>query len=456
MGGVVRLVLTVSPMHARRHPWMHLDTCRRVSARQQGCRRARWGAVVLRSTREDDHAGVGLVTNMSTRRTYCSNMYILCSNSYMFGGHAYDAYMWTNTDRPYQDLPALPPSIEVETREVLKALTPAARALAALDAACRRLPDPSMLINTIPLLEAQASSEIENIVTTNDELFRAAHGALGEPLTPPIKEALRYRSALMAGFEALKTRPLTTQTAVDICSHIQGRPVVVRNQPGTFIGNPDTGKRVYTPPEGQDVLLDHLSAWERFLHADHGLDPLIVMALQHYQFEAIHPFFDGNGRTGRIINLLFLTQSGLLDSPVLYLSGHIVRHKDEYYTALRGVSEREDWQTWILFMLRGVEVTSRWTLNLIESVATLRASTEDRIRAEFPKLPVADITRLLFTQPYIRIDDVVAAGLAQRQTASRWLGELSDHGILQKRKVGRSVVFVNVELLGLLVHPLHR
>ncbi|MGD8214265.1 Fic family protein [Aestuariimicrobium sp. Y1814] len=256
----------------------------------------------------------------------------------------------------------------------------------------------------------------------------------------------------MAGFEALKSRPLTTQTAVDICSHIHGRPVVVRNQPGTYIGNPVTGRRVYTPPEGEDVLLDHLSAWERFLNADHGMDPLVAMALQHYQFEAIHPFFDGNGRTGRIVNLLFLAETGLLRMPVLYLSGHILRHKDDYYGALRGVTERDDWETWILFMLEGVERTARWTLELIEAVAQLRTSTEARIRAELPRQPVADLTRLLFTQPYIRIDDVVNAGLAQRATASRWLTELADRGILMKQKLGRSVVFVNVALLGLLLN----
>lgn len=378
-------------------------------------------------------------------------MYKLTFKSYANRESAYDVYMWSQPERPYQQLPALPPAVEVETPPVLKKVIAASRTLASLDAACRRLPDPTMLINSVPLLEAQASSEIENIVTTNDELFRAAHGALGEPLTAPIKEALRYRGALLAGYEALKSRPMTTQTAIDICSHIQGRPVVVRNQPGTFIGNPSTGRRIYTPPEGQDVLLDHMSAWERFLHSDHGLDPLVAMALQHYQFEAIHPFFDGNGRTGRIINLLYLSQTDLLRWPVLYLSGHILRHKDDYYAALRGVTERDDWETWILFMLESVLVTSRWTLELIETVAYLRSRTEERIRAELPRLPVADITRLLFTQPYIRIDDVVTAGLAQRQTASRWLGDLADRGLLLRQKVGRNVVFVNVDLLKLLL-----
>lgn len=238
--------------------------------------------------------------------------------------------MWNHPDRPYQDLPALPPSGVVETPAVLKATITASRALARLDGAYKRLPDPTMLINLIPLMEAQASSEIENIVTTNDELFKAANGALPD-VTPQVKEALRYREALRAGHESLATRPITTKTAIEVCSHIHARTAIIRDQPGTYIGNPTTGNRMYTPPEGRDVILDHLSAWERFLHSNHGLDPLVVMALSHYQFEAIHPFFDGNGRTGRVLNLLILIETGLLQLPILYLSGHVMRHKDTYY-----------------------------------------------------------------------------------------------------------------------------
>lgn len=179
--------------------------------------------------------------------------------------------MWTHPGQPYQDLPPLPPA-NAETPRVLKSVISASRRLAALDMACRRLPDPSILINSIPLLEAQASSEIENIVTTNDELFKAAHGALEEPLTPQIKEALSYREALRIGVESLAARPITTRTATAVCSCLQGAPMRIRDQLGTYIGNPVTGERVYTPPEGRDVINSHLSAWERFIHDNHGLD----------------------------------------------------------------------------------------------------------------------------------------------------------------------------------------
>ncbi|MDO5495692.1 MAG: Fic/DOC family N-terminal domain-containing protein [bacterium] len=361
--------------------------------------------------------------------------------------HRYAPYMWTHPERPYQDLPALPPDVEVETPQVLKATLAASRALARLDGACRRLPDPSMLINLIPLMEAQASNEIENIVTTNDELFMAAHGAALD-LTPQVKEALRYREALRAGFDSLASRPITTQTAININSHIQGRAAVIRDAPGTFIGNPESGTRIYTPPEGRGVILDHLSAWERFLHGDHGIDPLIVMALAHYQFEAIHPFFDGNGRTGRILNILILIENGLLELPLLYLSGHIMRHKDEYYSLLDGVTRRGEWSEWILFMVRAVESTSQWMMNLIDETDLLRSTMERDIRLSNARVPAAELTRLLFTQPYLRIENVVDAGLAQRQTAAKWLSALADQGLITKERVGRNLVFVNHRLLG--------
>ncbi|MFZ2625004.1 MAG: Fic/DOC family N-terminal domain-containing protein [Propionibacterium sp.] len=310
----------------------------------------------------------------------------------------------------------------------------------------KRLPDPTMLINLIPLMEAQASSEIENIVTTNDELFKAASGALTNE-TPQIKEALRYREALRAGFESLASRPFTTQTAIDVCSHIQASPAIIRDQPGTSIGNPVTGQRIYTPPERKDVILDHLSAWERFVHGGHGLDPLVVMALAHYQFEAIHALFDGNGRTGRILNMLILIETGLLQLPILYLSGHIVRHKDTYYERLNAVTQGAEWEPWVLFMLSGVESTAQWTLDLVEKTDRMRSDLEHQIRARNSKLPADSIARLLFSQPYLRIDNVVDAGLAKRQTAALWLTDLADSGLIIKERVGRNVVFINNSLL---------
>ncbi|WP_026459727.1 Fic family protein [Schaalia suimastitidis] len=355
--------------------------------------------------------------------------------------------MWITPEKPYQELPALPPATDVESPAVLKAVIAASRSVSALDAACRRLPDPTMLINAIPLLEAQASSEIENIVTTNDELFRAAHHALGQAATPAAKEALRYRTALRVGSESIEERPLRVRTAVEVCSTLLGYSVSVRDKEGTYIGNPATREIIYTPPTGTDVLNEHLIHWETFLHADHGIDPLVMMALQHYQFEAIHPFPDANGRTGRIINLLFLKEKGLLNYPVLYLSGYIVRNKRDYYRLLRAVTEKDEWEPWLLFMIRGCDLMAQWTLHLIEKIVALQECIENRIRETIPRAPAAELARLLFTQPYIRIDDVVAANLAQRATASTWLRALSDEQIVATERIGRSKIFINYTLL---------
>ena len=208
--------------------------------------------------------------------------------------------------KPYNDLPPLPPQHTLETAKVLKAVIDARSELAALNTACRLIPNPEIITSTIPLREAQASTEIENIVTTNDELFRAQWSIDLEP-TPATKEALRYRDALRRGVDLIVDRPVSEKVAVEVCSTLQGGQATLRSTPGTYIGDPVTGTRAYTPPEGLDVLQRHLSAWERYIYLDHGLDPLVLMAVTHYQFEAIHPFYDGNGRTGRILNILLLS-----------------------------------------------------------------------------------------------------------------------------------------------------
>lgn len=358
--------------------------------------------------------------------------------------------MWTSPEIPRNDLPPLPPPGEIETVPVLKAVIEARTALARLDESCSQLPDPSMLINIVPLLEAQASSEIENIVTTNDELFRAAHDALSQPQTPAVKEALQYREALRVGSDAIKKRPLGINTAMDVCSTIRGLQAFIRNTPGTFIGNPVTKERIYTPPEGAEVIQHHLDLWEKFLHTDHHLDPLIVMALQHYQFEAIHPFTDGNGRTGRILNMLSLIEGGLLRSPVLYLSGYIVRNKSEYYARLRGVTQRDQWDDWLLFMINACRITANWTLDLVNAIRSLQEVTEQRIHKLIPRAPAAEFARLLFRQPYIRIENITESGYAQRQTAAQWLNLLAVEDVVTVEKIGRSKVFINEPLTELL------
>lgn len=351
-------------------------------------------------------------------------------------------------NRPFNDLPSLPPQQELETARVLKAVIDARSELAALNTACRLIPNPEIITSTIPLREAQASTEIENIVTTNDELFRAQWSVDLEP-TPATKEALRYRDALRRGVELAEQRPVSEKVAVEVCSVLQGNQAVVRSTPGTFIGDPVTGKRAYTPPEGQDVIQRHLAAWERYLHSDHGLDPLVLMAVAHYQFEAIHPFYDGNGRTGRILNILLLLQENVLSLPVLYLSGTIVDNKEEYYRLLSAVTSRGAWEDWIIFMVNAVAESARSTSLLIDDLRDLQDTTTSRVRAA-GVTPAAELTELLFVQPYIRISDVIDAGLAQRQTASLWLSQLVDAGVLDEQRIGRSKVFLNQDALGIL------
>ncbi len=251
--------------------------------------------------------------------------------------------------QPHNHLPALPPRHELESRVVLKACIEARAALAELKQAAELIPNQAMLINTIPLLEAKDSSEIENIVTTTDQLFQFAQGH--DKADPATKEALRYRTALHQGFESLKARPLCTSTAVDICRTLKGVEMDIRRTPGTQLANDRTEEVVYTPPEGEARLREMLANWERFLHHQIELDPLIRMAVGHYQFEAIHPFTDGNGRTGRVLNILYLIQEELLGLPILYLSRHVIAHKADYYRLLLGVTlyfnaYTEDLFTW--------------------------------------------------------------------------------------------------------------
>ena len=311
------------------------------------------------------------------------------------------------------------------------------------------LPSQDILVNTIPLLEARASSEIENIVTTADQLFRYAQPdreALADPAT---KEALRYRTALRRGVELLKKKPLATATAVEVCRTLLGVNLDIRKVPGTALVNEGTGDIVYTPPESESRLRDLLSNWERFIHDDNGLDPLVRMAVAHYQFEAIHPFTDGNGRTGRILNLLFLIERGLLDLPVLYHSRAIIRNKADYYRRLLAVTTREAWEDWILYMVRVVDETARWTSGRIRAIRDLMQKTGTRVREVFGA-PERELVELIFVQPYSRIKNVVDAGIAQRQTAAVYLGRLADAGVLKEVKVGREKLFINPGLMRLL------
>ncbi|MCI6574619.1 MAG: Fic/DOC family N-terminal domain-containing protein [Actinomycetaceae bacterium] len=354
--------------------------------------------------------------------------------------------MYTSPDLPYRDLPPLPPAQNIETASVLKATIGAARALAGANAAANLLPNPHILIQAVPLLEAQASNEIENIVTTNDELFRAAHNV--QSPSPATKEALRYSKAIYAGYEMTQKKPLTTNTAKLICSTITGIDMDVRSEVSTYIGNPATKDRIYTPPEGKNVILDHMAHWEKFLNEDAALDPLIKLALLHYQFEAIHPFADGNGRTGRILNVLYLVQEGLLKQPVTYLSGYIVAHKDEYYRLLGGVTQRDEWESWILFMLDAVKVTSTWTSNLVYAIREQIDSTVRTLQKE--AMPARDFAYMLFEKPYLRYSDIMKRVGVSRPTAGKYAQKLAELGTVEPTKVGRTMLFINDKYLSLL------
>jgi Fic family protein len=351
--------------------------------------------------------------------------------------------------RPYNDLPLLPPTTVVETVPVLKACIEARAALAELKATGGLIPNQAVLINTIPLLEAQASSEIENIVTTSDALFRFAteDGGAADPAT---KEALRYRTALFQGYAALKNRPLATNVAVDVCSVIKGTGMDVRRVPGVALANDARGTIVYTPPEDEDRLRRLLANWEAFLHAEDGPDPLIRMAMQHYQFEAIHPFTDGNGRTGRILNLLYLVDQGLLETPVLYLSQAIIATRADYYRLLLEVTQKGAWEPWIIYMLNAVTTTAIWTTARIRAIRAMLDTVAETIRQAAPKIYSRELAELIFAMPYCRIQNVVDAGIAQRQSASVYLKKLVAIGVLEERKAGRERLFINPQFLDLL------
>lgn len=350
--------------------------------------------------------------------------------------------------KPHNHLAVLPPSADIENREILKKCICARSALAELKQAGELIPNQAVLINSIPMLEAQMSSEIENIVTTTDKLFQFAGEE--DKADAPTKETLRYRQALSKGYQSIGYAAVCTRTAVEVCSAIRNTDVNVRTMPGTALKNPLTGKIVYTPPVGERLIRDLLRNWEEFLNNRTDLDPLVRMAIMHYQFEAIHPFTDGNGRTGRLLNILFLIQQGLLDIPVLYLSRYILDHRSDYYALLRTVTEKQDWFPWILYMLDAVEQTSGWTTRKIRAIRQLLEHTCEFVRAAAPKVYTKELVELIFIQPYCRISNVVEARIAKRQTASNYLKKLREIGVLEEYKSGRDVLFIHPKFFRLL------
>lgn len=346
---------------------------------------------------------------------------------------------------PFDQLPLLPPGLEkIETRAVLKACIPARAALAELKAAGQLLPEQRLLVNILPMLEAKDSSRIENIVTTSDQLFQYVNHA--DQADPATKEALRYRMAMYKGVELLNTWPLCTSVAVEICTRLRAIESDVRKTPGTVLHDQHMNV-IYTPPVGEDNIRRLLSNLEQFINEEDDIDPLIKMAVAHYQFESIHPFSDGNGRTGRILNILYLMQSELLSLPILYLSRFILANRNDYYALLRGVTECGEWENWILYMLKAVEVTAAWTTRKIATVRELIISTRAYVQEKLPKIYTYELVDTLFMQPYCRIENLVDAGIAQRQTASHYLKQLVDVGVLEEMNAGRGKLYINTRLL---------
>jgi Fic family protein len=351
---------------------------------------------------------------------------------------------------PFNDLPDLPPKGNIETKSILKKTISASRSLSELKGAITNLPNPLLFVDTINLQEAQASSEIENIVTTQDALFQAsiADKAIDNLAT---KEVIHYKDALWYGIESLNKKPfLTTNLFIDIMQIIKENQSGIRNLPGTQLKNPATSKIVYTPPEGIDIIRRKLKSLEDFINKESDIDPLIKLALIHYQFEAIHPFFDGNGRTGRIILLLYLKVSGLMEVPSLYLSSYILKHKNDYYLRLRNVTEKKDWESWILFMLDMIEVTSKKGRGRIFEIEKIMHSMSTEIKSELPKIYSKDLMEILFRLPYTKRIYFEKAGLGNIKTVGNYLKSLEEKGFLKSITMGKEKLYFNFRLMEVL------
>lgn len=353
-------------------------------------------------------------------------------------------------DVPYNDLPLLPPMAEIENVEVLKKTIKANRALAKLVGSSKQLPNQSMLINSIVLQEAKLSSEIENIVTTNDELYKA-FSADGNSVEPDTKEVLHYQEALWYGYNFVKEKGfLSTNLFVKLYNIVKETDAGVRNTTGTKITSHKTKEIIYTPPEGEDVIRQKLKNLEDFINTDDELDPLIKMAIMHYQFEAIHPFADGNGRTGRILNILYLVNQQYLELPIIYLSKFIIENKGDYYNGLRQITEGQKWHTWIIYMLDAVEQTAMYTQSKIDSIVNLMKETGDRMHKVLPDFYSKDLLETIFQQPYCKRKFLENAGIVKVKTAGTYLSKLEEAGFLYGRKIGKEKLYINKPLFDIL------
>jgi len=345
-------------------------------------------------------------------------------------------------------LSPLPPNIDFETKPVLKQLTRSHRALSELKGYANMIPNKNILINAILINEAKDSSEIENIVTTHDEVFKAI--SVEDYKSPAAKEVVNYRTALWHGYNMVIEKDLITINMItDIQQLIILNRAGIRKQPGTVLKNEATGEIVYTPPDNEQEILELLANLENYINGNDEIDPLVKLAVIHYQFEAIHPFYDGNGRTGRILNILYLVLKGLLESPILYLSKYIIRNKQNYYSLLRGVTNEGRWEDWILYMLVGVEETATETLRLVKEIDTYINNTAAQIKEELPELYQRELVDLLFFEFYTKNKYLIEGLGVSRRTAYTYLSKLIDKGFLKEKKVGKSKIYYNEGLFEL-------
>jgi len=337
----------------------------------------------------------------------------------------------------------------VETPKTLKKAISANRALAKVNGVAKIIPNQAILINSLVLQEAKDSSEIENIITTHDELFRA--GLDISTVTNATKEVQHYREALLRGYELVRDHGLLLKRdIVEIQKVLEQNDAGVRRQSGTVLRNMATGEVVFEPPQDHEVIQELLANLEQYINEPNDIDPLVNMAIIHYQFESIHPFYDGNGRTGRIINILYLILKGLLDIPILYLSSYIIQHKADYYRLLQEVRTEENWEEWVLYMLDGVEQTSLATIELVNDIHALMNGTSDKIKRELPKIYSKDLVEILFMHPYTKIEFLVNGLGITRKTASKYLNELEQIGIVKSIQIKNSKFFINEELFDIL------
>jgi len=342
----------------------------------------------------------------------------------------------------------LPPDTEIETRTVLKQLTKAHRALSELKGYANMIPNKNILINAVLINEAKDSSEIENIITTHDELFKAI--TVENYKSPAAKEVVNYRTALWHGYTLVSEKGMiTSNMLIEIQQLIILNRAGIRKQAGTVLKNEGTGEIVYTPPVGEQEILALLSNLGTYINSDDETDPLVKLAVIHYQFEAIHPFYDGNGRTGRILNILYLVLKGLLDSPILYLSKYIIRNKPDYYRLLNEITKTGRWEEWILYVIAGIEETATETLNLVKSIDAYINQTAAEIKQTLPDLYSRELVDLLFFEFYTKNSYLIDGLGISRRTAYTYLSKLLEKEFLQEKKVGKSKIYFNEGLFEL-------